>query len=1268
MKNHHPSHHPLTLASFCGAFLSLVSTPVFAVDGTWDGGGNSSIWGGFNNWDPNGQIGTGVDGTATFANAFANGRAILLNTSRSLGHVVYTDPEVVTAMTVSWHSNNPGSVLTLAVNSGKPTFDVTQEDRTLTVTARLGGTKGFDKVGPGTLILDIPGSAPNHIVSGPVAITEGILSLVESEVLANAILDTTSSVVGDATNGLSTTATALSFAGISGDKDLASLFTTNGGGFDGVSTLTLNPAAGASVAYSGAIADGAVGMALVKSGAGTQTLAGSGSYTGATWVDEGRLNFSTGSTFVSDITVATTVGVLVAANDGQWASAGDLTLSDNSALAIDFGSSTPSTTVAPMKVDNLSPGTGLILEIDANPVSSLAAGQSFPLVTWAASGPADASSFTALDLPHRVSGNLSVVGSTLFLNITANTAGPIAWNTGDGVWDTSTSNWLDVTASPTTYFDPLDLVLFGDATGVTGNPVVTINTGLSPVGMTMNTSRSYTFSGSGGIDGTGSLALDPANTGTLTIETANSFSGDISIGGGTLEANLAESGGFTALGNPSNARTISVAAGATLRFNAANVFNGNFASTSVPSLVVNGGTVTNANPLALPNGVNNALNNVSLNGGTLQATVGQLNGYAAWNVNGTITSSGSSTISSTEPVSGTVMLNSTGAAGVATATAIDVQDGTLTISAPLVEGTPDGKISSLTKLGDGTLVLEGATSYTGATTISAGTLKLGAAELVPDGSGVGNLTVDGVLELNGFSESVNGLSGSGTIDSNVDAAITLTVGGNDAGGTFSGVIQNTAGTLSFEKIGSGTLTLGGANTFTGSTTVSDGILSLSDMAALSTTTALALADGTLLRSTLGGVVINAPITLGTTGTNATISAPVIDPGSQTPVLLTLNGGISGDGNVTFTSSVNKNTVNTVLLNAQSSYAGSTLLDTSGTAATQTFVRLGTDNALPTTTVVTIDGKNGTGTGRRIELDLNGFNQEIAGLTNVTRNLRVQRVVNSDSAPAATLTINNSSDYTYSGRLGNAGPNFGLTKSGSGIFTASGVLEYAGDTTVTAGTLSLERTNANNDQSIVTIAASGAKLQLAYAGTDIVGKLIIGATEYGAGSYGHTDSGATNGGAGVGALDAFFEPGTGTLTIQGGYADWAATNAPTTGNNLDADEDGDGVNNGAEYVLGGTIATNDIDKLPTVSTSGGNMSFTFNRDQASIDGTTVVTIEVGTDLSTWPDSYLVPDAAAASDPGVTVIKDLPNTGFDIVTLSVPQGGDVRKFARLQISVP
>ena len=154
-------------------------------------------------------------------------------------------------------------------------------------------------------------------------------------------------------------------------------------------------------------------------------------------------------------------------------------------------------------------------------------------------------------------------------------------------------------------------------------------------------------------------------------------------------------------------------------------------------------------------------------------------------------------------------------------------------------------------------------------------------------------------------------------------------------------------------------------------------------------------------------------------------------------------------------------------------------------------------------------------------------------------------------------------------------------------------------------------------------------------------------------------------------------GTASLSVSGnqlvlnvggslsGYALWSSTNAPTT--DPDEDQDGDGVSNAVEYVLGGTISSNDLAKLPSPSTSGGNLLFTFQRDQDSIDGSTAVVIEVGTNLTAWPDTYTVgADTAGSTTPGVSVAKDTPVTGTDTITISIPQAPDTRKFARLRVT--
>lgn len=89
--------------------------------------------------------------------------------------------------------------------------------------------------------------------------------------------------------------------------------------------------------------------------------------------------------------------------------------------------------------------------------------------------------------------------------------------------------------------------------------------------------------------------------------------------------------------------------------------------------------------------------------------------------------------------------------------------------------------------------------------------------------------------------------------------------------------------------------------------------------------------------------------------------------------------------------------------------------------------------------------------------------------------------------------------------------------------------------------------------------------------------------------------------------------------------------------------------------------------PSFSIDGTDLTFTFQRDQASIHPDTTVTIEVGTDLGVgFPDVYTVGEDTAGSTTGVTVDKDT-SPGFDTVTLTVTMAPDTKKFARLNVAI-
>ena len=201
--------------------------------------------------------------------------------------------------------------------------------------------------------------------------------------------------------------------------------------------------------------------------------------------------------------------------------------------------------------------------------------------------------------------------------------------------------------------------------------------------------------------------------------------------------------------------------------------------------------------------------------------------------------------------------------------------------------------------GEGTLILSGANTYTGPTTIACGTLQLGANGTLPSATAltIESADVGGTLNMNGFSQTIGSLSsgtgigGTGTVTPSINLTGALTV--NQTGSTtYAGAINGSGGSLNLT--GSGVLTLAGANAYTGPTTISAGTLALGGSASVNNTVGVSIAAGaTFDVSAIGSYTLGSSTTLYAAGTSspATINGgTTVSLGSQA-VVLTYDGWI-----------------------------------------------------------------------------------------------------------------------------------------------------------------------------------------------------------------------------------------------------------------------------------------------------------------------------------------------------------------------------------------
>jgi autotransporter-associated beta strand protein len=338
-------------------------------------------------------------------------------------------------------------------------------------------------------------------------------------------------------------------------------------------------------------------------------------------------------------------------------------------------------------------------------------------------------------------------------------------------------------------------------------------------------------------------------------------------------------------------------------------------------------------------------------------------------------------------------------------------------------GSAGSGVGGLTKAGPGTLTLNAAATYQGPTTVSAGTLAIGANNATGNG---GDLTISGGATLDLGANSILArqvttagaspiISGTGTITASsgfvfnhtgdTTIGVVLASSGGvlkgqaniltfSAANSFSGPVEVQAGTLSFNSIAN---VGGGASALGAPTTALAGMIRMG----LTTTATTLNYTGTghssnriiAMQGTTGGVTLDADgsgaLALGqvqiTTPGNKTLTLR----GSSLPSVVNQVGRIDEFGLGVLT--LNKADANTWLLGAINAYTGATNID-EGT------IMLGANDALPTTTTVRLGTGATAGT-----LDLNEFNQTITSLTSTTNSGTATNNIIIDAGKTLTVT-------------------------------------------------------------------------------------------------------------------------------------------------------------------------------------------------------------------------------------------------------------------------
>ncbi|OYW21934.1 MAG: hypothetical protein B7Z52_00240, partial [Burkholderiales bacterium 12-64-5] len=215
----------------------------------------------------------------------------------------------------------------------------------------------------------------------------------------------------------------------------------------------------------------------------------------------------------------------------------------------------------------------------------------------------------------------------------------------------------------------------------------------------------------------------------------------------------------------------------------------------------------------------------------------------------------------------------------------------------------------LTKVGQDVILLNGANTYNGATSVTNGILQIGRNNSLPTGTALVMSGSAGQFDLNGYNQEVASLSGPvGSINNGAFDYNTLTVN-QSVGTTYGGTLD---GNVTLSKTGAGTLTLLAGNSNRGGTIINAGTLALGAAAKISGTNAALTANGGTLD--LGGTsqTVGAVTIAGGTIANGSLAGSSYDGQS---------GTVSAD--LTGTASLTKTSSGVLRLSGSNSYTGGT---------------------------------------------------------------------------------------------------------------------------------------------------------------------------------------------------------------------------------------------------------------------------------------------------------------------------------------------------------